>query len=170
MIDGADAIVATCTAPDPPWANNGPTSIRPDFWKDKRSAALQKKSPPEPEDLLPMKRVLKRAAAPEQGGDLEAYLDSLRKPQYEEVEVTQAVKQRDMPLIPHPFIGNDLTGLRVVLLEPVGALCECLSALHAGEESIADLLHNGYLILDNDPLDLAAPPGVIPVRFRWKST
>jgi hypothetical protein len=80
------------------------------------------------------------------------------------------MKQADMPLIPHPFHGNDLTGLTVVLLDPVSALTERLLRLHDGGESIGGLLYEDHLRLDNAPLVRAGPAGVMPVAPRWKLT
>jgi hypothetical protein len=86
------------------------------------------------------------------------------------VEITQEMKQRDMPLIPHPFQGNDLTGKTVVLLDPVSDLAWRLAEQHENGVSALKLVRDGYLQIDNEPLNRAGPPGVMVVRARWKNT
>lgn len=46
-----------------------------------------------------------------------------------EVEITQAYKERNMPFVPHPFVGNDLNGLTIVELELADALAARLVEL-----------------------------------------
>ena len=88
-------------------------------------------------------------------------------------EITQAVKQADMPLIPHPF-GGDLTGKTIVLIDPVSRMCEQLLRMHgefaSSPESIGMLLHRDYLRVGNTPLARNAPPGVMPVAAAWRLT
>lgn len=84
------------------------------------------------------------------------------------IEVTQEIKNADMPLIPHPF--NDVPeGCSVVLLDPVGTVVEKLAELHIAGESVADLLRT-QLLLSSSPLLRKAPPGVAPVGVTWKNT
>ncbi len=145
--DGTVKAIYVSTAP--PWANNGPTDIRPHFVENgiKKQRKLMLPSIDDP-----------------------YYLDALRKPVYGEIEVTQALKQADMPMIPHPFTGNDLTGKTIVLLEPTGDICEQLYLLHENGGDVSELIHDGYLKIGNDPVDVNAPPGVIPVSLKWKNT
>lgn len=156
-------IFSTSIAEDPPWANNGPTSIRPDVIA-----------------LDGTKHKLVRALEAE-FGSLKAAETALSIQVFEErrlndlfipVEITQAMKQQDMPLIPHPFWGFSTAKYAVVMLDPVSAMCEQLWRLHSGaSDSVAELLHNSHLQLDNTAIaGCNAPPGVMPVRARWKLT
>lgn len=160
-VDAAGNILNTYVAPEPPWANNGPTNIRPDF-EDKAGRKFKRKL------VVPNIRAgldgtkAKRAA-------LET---ALAEPKFEMVEITQTMKQADMPLIPHPWLGNDLTGQTIVLLDPVADMTHKLLMLHeqiADEnEAIGDLLHDGYLKINNTGLPRACPPGVRACACNWK--
>lgn len=154
LVDSLGNIVSTYIAPDPPWANNGPTNIRADF-NDKSGKAWQRRRT----------RINRALLADPARRDTElAKLDA--QPQL--IEVTQALKQADMPLIPHPFQGNDLTGKTIVLLDPVAPLTERLLRLHEAGEYVSLLLHDDYLRLGNVPLVRAGPPGVVSVEANWK--
>ena len=89
-------------------------------------------------------------------------------PQYEEIEITPDMKNLDMDIIPHPFMGNDLTGKSVVLLDPVGSMAEKMSDLHNMGESVADLLHGRYLLIDNEDVGANSPVGVKTHKVKWK--
>jgi hypothetical protein len=156
LADALGKIIATYVAADPPWANNGPTNIRADFF-DKIGRGFRVERPKVARGLL---------LNPATRGAALAALDA----PHQIIEITQAMKQADMPLIPHPFQCNDLTGLTVVLLDPVSALTERLLRLHDGGESIGGLLYEDHLRLDNAPLVRAGPAGVMPVAPRWKLT
>lgn len=84
------------------------------------------------------------------------------------VEVSQIVKNRDMEIIPHPFVFNNPEGLSVVLLDPVSPLMEGLATMNESGEGVLHLLHDGELILSNNPINRHAPPGVQVVNARWK--
>ena len=86
----------------------------------------------------------------------------------EEIEITQEIKNKDMPLIPHPFVDGAGDGT-IVLIDPVGFADE-LAKCHECGVDVNDLLHEGYVRIDNNPLSANAPPGVIPVAARWKLT
>jgi len=160
--NGTGAILATWTAPDPPWANNGPTIIRPDFVDAGGRGFRRRRVMPftwaEAKDDL-----VKRAQ----------FADQLANAPIEVYEITQAVKQADMPLIPHPF-GGDLTGKTIVLIDPVSQMCERLLRMHeefaSANDSIGGLLHGDYLRMSNTPLTRAKPPGVMAVAANWKLT
>jgi len=164
LVDNATgAILATYAAPDPPWANNGPTFIRPEFMDAQGKGFRRRKVMPftwQEAKNDPVKRA--------------QFADQLANAPLELYEITQAVKQADMPLIPHPFQGNDLTGKTVVLIDPVSRICEGLLRMHeefsSAPESVAELLHGDYLRLGNTPLPRSAPPGVIAVSANWKPT
>jgi hypothetical protein len=145
---GSGKIIGSYVAEDPPWANNGPTDIRPDYidatgrkYKIDRSgvrAALRK--------------------ALEEG-------TSAVNIQAQAVEITQALKQADMPIFPHPFPDIDPATQEAVLLDPVGDKAELLHNLLLAGEDISQLLKHIRL---GDQLDAIAPPGVV-IR-RWELT
>lgn len=153
VLDSLGRIAMTYIAEDPPWAYNGPTDIRPDFI-GADGVAYQ------------LRRAINRAALLDPAlRDAElAKLDVAP----EVVPVDQALKQADMPLIPHPFLLNDLVGKTVVLLDPVSPLVERLARLQHCGESVSALLHSDFLRLDNVPLARSAPPGVLAVSGSWK--
>ena len=103
---------------------------------------------------------------------LAEYMAAFKAAPIIEEEITQAIKNADMPLIPHPFMGNDLTGKTVVLLDPVCDLMWDIAEMckyHDGF-NINELLHEGYIAIDNQPLNRAGPPNIPIVGFKWKKT
>ncbi len=158
LVNSLGEIEAVYCAPEPPWALNGPTRIMPTRREGGRAFRTELVSVPRPDP---------ETATP---GEIAAYLEALEKPQYAEIEITQALKQADMGLIPHPFIGNDLTGKTVALLDPVAPLTALLLELHEAGESINELLHEDWLRLDNVALPRSGPAGVMTVEGRWKNS
>lgn len=85
------------------------------------------------------------------------------------IEITQAIKHADMALIPHPFIGNDLTGKTVVLLDPVNDSMHRMKERQLYEGvSLSELLHDGAVTVGNEALNRSGPAGVQVVPFRLK--
>lgn len=140
LVNSAGLVESVQSSELPPWAYNGPTDIMPDRT-----------------DTASGRKFKKIYDIDEESGLL---IES-------EIEITQELKNRDMPLIPHPFItkSSDQT---VVLLDPVET--GYLHDLKKGGQSINELLHNDYIRLDNTPLTRAAPQGVIPAGFKWKNS
>jgi hypothetical protein len=70
---------------------------------------------------------------------------------------TQAQKNEDMVLVPHPFIANDLgaAGLTPVMLNPFNDTAKVLAFLHDAGENVSSLVLTGGL-------DLAVTPPGIP--------
>ena len=149
-VDKSGKVISTSIAPDPPWANNGPTSLRATRIDSKTGKRFVRKVVPGG-----------IRTHIDTGGDAESYVLG------DEVEITQALKQADMPMIPHPFKNVD-SGHSVILLDPVGSMCQGLCDLHSSGDSVATLLHEGYLKLGNTALKRACPPGVMPVSVSWK--
>jgi len=159
MVDSLGKVIATYSAPDPPWANNGPTIIRPEF-VDAQGRGFRRRR----------KMTYTWAQAKDDPLKRTIFVAELTSAPREVYEITQAVKQADMPLIPHPFTGNAMTGRTIVLIDPVSAMAEKLLAVNDADLSVADLLHGDYLRLDNTPLTRAVPPGVLAVAANWKLT
>jgi hypothetical protein len=110
--------------------------------------------------------------------EIDAYLARLADPgnpeHYQEIEITQAVKNRDMALIPHPWQASEIIGAgSVVLLDPCCDLMERLLHIHeAGmaDEQVSDLLMNDWLRIDTrTELDVARPPGVRSLPVQWRA-
>jgi len=168
--NGNGAVLSTYVAPDPPWANNGPTIINPlgrivklaktaDKFRDAAIGAGRRAAY---FTALQQAKAMLESPDPAVQAQMLAILQA---------PTSQEEKQRDMPLIPHPFQGNDMTGKTIVLLDPVGSICEELwLAREFGGDSVTEILHGEYLQIDNTPLSRAAPPGVIPVAANWKLT
>lgn len=165
-------VVATYTAEDPPWANNGPTIINP-LGRLQRLARAR----------LPFAWDTAKAD-PIRRSQYEAELTKLRRYRADKANApllvaemarkfTQTEKNADMPLIPHPFPGFDPTKHMVVVINPTDDdFCGNLHCRHNFlGDSVADVLHGNYLLIDNTPMPgLATPPGVMAVRARWKLT
>lgn len=155
VLDASGMIESVYSAPEAPWHNNGPTDIRADYydadgrgwrWQDVRETEWLWDEVTQ--DHVPHSHVVGR----------------------EQVEITQTIKQADMPLIPHPFLRNGLDGKTVVLLDPVADITWQLAEMHAQGVSSNELLHDDYLRVDNTALRRAGPPGVMVVPFRWRLT
>jgi hypothetical protein len=163
VVDGLGNVESTYVAPEPPWANNGPTNIRPEFF-DARGRGFRRRRA----TRFTWQEVKDDPAKRDQ------FLSQFDADATDAYEITQAVKHADMPLIPHPFQGNDLTGKTIVLLDPVSSMCERLLRMHeefgSATESIGNLLHGGYLRVGNTPLNRTGPPGVIAVAANWRLT
>lgn len=156
ILDGSGNLIATYTAEDPPWANNGPTIIRPDGYLPNGNGYRLVRP------RVDRQKLLDPATRGEE-------LEKLRVATPQAIEITQEIKQADMALIPHPFLDNDLTGKTIVLLDPVSPMIHRLHEMHLSGEFPSEILTKGYLQLDNIPLKRAVPPGVMPVNVRWKT-
>ncbi len=141
IVDGNGDVVATYTADVPPWAYNGPTRVTADRI-----------------DHVTGKKYQRRCYLCRERGEVVR----------DEIEVTHEIKNADMSLIPHPFLGNDLAGKSIILLDPVETLD--LLDLHEAGESISDLLTGKYLTVGNGDIRRACPQGVHPVAIRWKNS
>lgn len=156
LVSPAGAPVAIYVAPEPPWANNGPTDIRPEYFKNGRGYQRRRRIPPNLRADL------------EDDAKREEALRRLREEPPEQ-EVDQVMKQADMGVIPHPFaeVPADHT---VALLDPVGDVTARVAELHEAGENVAELLAMRYVEFGNQALRRRGPLGVMPVSTRWKRT
>ena len=157
-------VIATYTAEDPPWGNNGPTVINPRG----RLMSLAKTHVPLDAPL---------DVQMEAWADFDEWMKNPLNAPAIAVEMarkfSQAEKNADMPLIPHPFGKYDSTKHVVVILNPCDDRhCRAMRAKHEySGDSIGEALHGGHIIIDNSPMPgLVTPPGVLAVRARWKLT
>lgn len=166
MVDSATGkIAAAYVAPDPCWAYNGPTDIRPDYIDPETGKKYKIRKD---ESSLPNKFKNKKPKGLALA-ELDQYLDLRKNLPTVLVEIDQALKQADMPLIPHPFITQNLTGKTVIIFEPIGSMIERLTMMHDDGDNVAELLHGNYLAIDNVPLiGMNTPPTVKAHRVSWK--
>ncbi len=130
---------ATYAADVPPWLYNGPTNTRPDEVL-KSGKKLQWRRTIDPTT----KRVTK-----------------------EKIEITQAIKNADMGIIPHPFPKSSKND-SIVLLDPPST--DELLDLHEAGEEVHKLIKDDYIRIGNERLQRCGPDGVMPVSFKWRLT
>ena len=132
-------------AQDPPWANNGPTDIMPDYYEQRNG------------ERVGFKKVRKIA-------DKLAYVRSGVAICDEEVkEVCRHFKNADMDKLPHPFPDVDHATHEVVMLDPTCRVNQRFYELNQMGIDVSDIVHD-YLKLGNEPLDIECPPGVKIVK------
>ena len=145
-------------APDPPWANNGPTDIAHNYEDPITGKKYQRMVKPSitKEDIISGK------------ADLKDLISAKKEAIIEMVEVTQDLKQADMPLIPHPFC-DDLEGENV-LLDPCSDITQALYDLHMAGENVAEIISLGYVDVSPDECGANSSPNVKAVKCKFKNT
>ena len=154
-------IASVYVAQEPPWALNGPTDITP----SRVDKVTGRKFKVVPRGFGPDWRARLKTMMPAERTEL---IEKVKLGDVEEIEITQEIKNKDMPLIPHPF-ADGAGGGTIVLIDPVGFADE-LAKCHECGIDVNELIHEGYVRLDNAPLSANTPPGVVAVRARWKLT
>ncbi len=163
LVDSFGSVEAASVAPEATWHNNGFTDIRATR-KDNVSGRSWKEVPEIIADLNDAN--LTRQEAVRLGiHTREEIADRLIADSKVDMEITQAVKQADMPLIPHPFQYCNLRNKTIVMLDPVSPTTEKLLMLHNEGEDINKLLHNNKIPFGNTALDRVMPEGVMAVDF-----
>lgn len=157
-------VVQTWMAHDPPWGNNGPTDIRCDRYAHDGSG------------IQIVRQIIAEhgsiRGALQRGLTLEQVTDRVAMDPWTAIEVTQAMKQADMPLFPHPFVKPVDPANAIVLLDPMDArVVGRLRELHDAESAlVAGMLHRGDIRIDNTALKRSGPPGVQVCAAKWKLT
>ena len=161
IVDSNGNVESVYQASEAPWHYNGPTNVKADFYRDGKGYRLRR-------DMSAVPFTLEEAKA--DPAKMAEYVAAFNAAPVVEEEITQEIKNRDMALLPHPFLGNELDGKTVVLLDPVCDLCWHLAQLCEchDEFNLNELLHDGHIRIDNSPINRAGPPGVPVVGFRWK--
>jgi hypothetical protein len=152
MVEKASGLaVATYTAREAPWHYNGPTNIRADRYVDGKGYRKM--------------RPTMRQAKPKSKAAYLAWLEQAKNEPLVETEITQAIKNADMALIPQPFLSLNPATHAVVMLDPMSDLMHKLAMLQeeADGEHVVDLLQRGWLTFGNEALPRAAPRGVLCV-------
>lgn len=159
--NGTGEAVAMYQAPEPPWALNGPTNITPDFIDSRgRKFKLIRESNAKLSEIIrdPTK----------QQEIINADRDGVR-PIINTIEITPAFKNSDINLIPHPFLGNDLTGKTIVMLDPLSGFMERVMQLQENGETPLDVMFGaGFVKIDNVALTRGGPPGVDVVAAKLR--
>jgi len=165
LIDNATGkIESMWEADDPPWAYGGPTCIIPtrmDGVTGKKFRKVNAYCHNNPNWKAKLGgTVLER----------DIVIQSVAGAKEIEIEIDHAYKNRDMNIMPHPFMGNSLVGKTLVMLDPVSDLDVQLSELKKQGQSILELFNEGYIKFDSNltPLSRAKPNGVIAVGGSWK--
>jgi len=168
-VDKLGKILFTYVAEDPPWANNGPTNIRADFKRNGKGYQRHIELP-DGTTISSKSPALRRIENPRinRKGDRDQWIEAIRNPKIRDVEVTQEIKNADMGLIPHPFLGNNLTDITIVMIDPVGSITDELHILHGAGEDISGILRNNLRISNSQISGVASPPGVMPITANWK--
>lgn|ERR1039458_1924301 len=148
VVNKVGEIISTYIADVPPWAYNGPTSLKADFTH--------------PVTGKKFRRVAKRTLDEIIGG---------APFEHELQEITQAIKNADMPLIPHPF-GDCGEGETIVLLNPRDDKLAAIMEHHGngGADEVLDALHSGKIYAGNEFLrGMKGPPGVpiAPLVYKY---
>lgn len=164
IIDGAGKIETMKVAEDPIWIYNGPTKVTADSYGKGGEQFIKQFILPPSLQIRPN----------ENASDLvkQTYMIELADfhltPEFELVELTPAMKNVDMNIIPHPYLNNDLTGKTVVMIDPISLMAEKLMALHRQGEAVNDLFHDGFITLGQDHIERGGPQGLMVVSAGWK--
>lgn len=146
VVNESGDIISTYLADVPPWAYNGPTDIKATY----KCSVTGKKF-----KEVPKKRSLEQIM---DGAPVELKLE----------EITHALKNKDMGLIPHPF-GDLPSGHHVVLLDTmddkIRRLCDFQNA--GGSEEIMDYIKNGKFEI-GDSCKRKCPNGVHSHKLKYK--
>jgi hypothetical protein len=141
-------------ANDPPWYHNGPTKVSPNIKIEKGKKHRRYKVIPD--ELKELKKT-----------DRKTYIKEVSKIDYIVEEITPDIKNADMALLPHPFSASDSN---IVIIEPgqSGVYRDICDLFNEGE-SVLELIHEGYLKVDNSEINTnGRPPGVPMHRIKWK--
>jgi hypothetical protein len=172
-------IRGTYIAPEAPWHHNGPTIIRPDEYVDGVPYRLVRRVPPGLEAARDQVAIIRqKLRANNQIDDVDRavmrdfYIAMRNQPKVRS-EITQAVKNADMNLIPHPFPDYDAATQTVILLDTQSPLARQL--LHFIQDEGADfdatkMFTKGFMTINTTPLTRAGPNGIIQLGFNWRNT
>ncbi len=151
------------SAPEAPWHYNGKTDIRGKLRADGKKYRVRRDMSDIPFAVSSIANDPVKMAEYVAAFNAAPTLDEL---------ITPELCQKDMPDIPHPFMGNDLTGKTVVMLDPVSDLNHELYEMctNHDEFDLNQLLHDGYITVGNSDIGRVSPNGVLVPSFKWKQT
>ena len=151
-LDNNGDVIAGWMATDPPWFHNGPTKTSPNMTNMRDIKRRRRKIiPPELKQLEDKKEFIKRfkeLPTVEQG-------------------ITTEFKNSDIAFLPQPFLRETEN---IVIIEPSqSGVYNDLCDLFCEGESVLELIHDGYLKVDNTEINTnGRPPGVPMHRIKWK--
>lgn len=147
LVNSSGDIVGHYSADVPPWAYNGPTSIRCDW----QCPQTQKK--------------FRRVKEPR---TVEEIMDGAQAV-YKMEEITMQIKNADMGLIPHPFSGFE-SSLIPVLIDPMDErLARLIESQNTGDDSFSTAITSGKIKIDNDCMKNRKGPVGCPIhRMKFK--
>lgn len=162
------AVLGMYAADVPPWGYNGPTNIRADkkdaqgrkyrkCFKVRSARGLQDISEIVGRDVLSLAELT--------AAEMRSLSDYDLDEQYE--LITQDIKNRDMALLPHPFVGAAAANETVVLLDPMASITRRIIAMMNAGADVSELIRD-QLAIDNEPLNRKGPKGVMQAKFRLK--
>jgi hypothetical protein len=161
LVDKNGKVQGAYVAPEAPWHYNGPTNITANRY-DTNGKSYKKVS-----KFAAEHGSIKQAKA--NGLDMDSILTALEDTTEVEIEITQAIKNADMDLIPQPF-SNYNPDYTVVMLDPVSPLVQKLAMLHHANESVCELLIDEDLKVTNNQVVRKGPQGLLIVESKWKKT
>ncbi len=138
--NGTGILQSLWIAPDPPWANNGPTNIRPTFMEDGKFFITRKQI-----DLT------KPLMHPDRITEVTE-------------EITSAFKNTDMPLIPHPFIGGDMVNKSIVMIDSFTPLALRLHEEQQAGGDVLDLFLDGDVVIGNTKINGRQTPNGVDIH------
>jgi hypothetical protein len=162
--DSTSKVIATYSAPEAPWHYNGPTKISADFYGEDGRAYQKRRVIPESIIALRDHPQFKTDKVRQRD-----FNQAIRELPVENIEIDQALKQADMLIIPHPWVGNNMAGRTVVLLDPVSSEMLDLKEfqLDESDEGVHEVLSD-YFNIGNTGLVRKGPPGIMVVSANWK--
>ena len=154
MLDAAGNVIGTQIADDPTWAHHSPINIK--------SATYERA-------MVGTQTLEAALADPLMRDDVLNGVSPIIK---QRLPITQQVRDQVMSDFAHPFMGNDMTGKSVVLLDPVsdfvGRLSEIAKISHPRD--VRDMITAGHIVIDNVPLPRKMPGNVQAVAARMKNS
>lgn len=158
MNKATSEIISVYYAPEAPWHYNGPTDIRGKLGADGKKYRERK-------DLSSLPFTY--ASAKADLGRLREYHAAFNEAPVILEEITQEIKNADIPLIPRPMEPSAST--EVIMLNPMSPLMlEFAEMTQHDQFSLNELLHEGRFAISNSAMTLQSPPGVGVHDFTWK--
>ena len=161
-------IVSTYVSPEAPWHYNGDTDIKAKYYAGGMGYKWVREIQYELfEQGITIQHVMQN------GTPAEVYklMDRLENDIIVAQPCCQKVKNNDMPVIPHPFNNYDKSKYALAVLNPDNKVIGRLAAYNDIESGIVErILYDGYLKIDNSPVDAGFHPSVNCFNASLKNT
>ena len=156
-------------APDPHWAYHGPTNIAGkmiDVGGKLKNVAKMQQWQADGIDLATELRASEKRRS--------TMLERLKNDKYIIVDVDTNWKNKDMDIVPHPWVGIDIKECVACLIDPVCSLTEDLYHYHMAQskqpdqnDDITKLFSEKRIKIDNTPLKRKKPKGIEVYSAKW---